>query len=141
MFVDRGEEMASADTLDGSGFEPYACDFRIALVPGQPLIGNSRESRELLHAVFVTPKYPQSPTEIKLGDFRCVGCIVEDGLVKWGPLGCPVHTPKRSWPVRDALTALTRPVTAQSDVIKPETVKVLPTQRTEQHRFSLLELD
>ena len=101
--------MARADTLDGSGFEPHECGFRTELVPGQPPTGSSRESRELLHTVFVTPKYPQPLIEIKLGDFRCVGCIVEDGLVKWGPLGCPVHTPKRSWPIRDALTALTQP--------------------------------
>ena len=55
-----------------------------------------------------TVQGPQPQTELLLGPFHCVGCIVEDGIKKWGPLGCPVHTPSQSHPIRDALETLAR---------------------------------
>ena len=78
--------------LDGSGLEPYRVSFRIEqLEPSRSTF--SLESRQLKHAVYVTPAYPLQPVEFRLGEFRCIGCIVKNGVKEWGPLGCPVHTP------------------------------------------------
>lgn len=96
------------DVLDGSGFEPYKVRFRVKQIDKTPASTFTLESRQLAFAVYVTPVWPQSQTELLLGPFYCVGCIVEDGVKKWGPLGCPVHTPSQSYPIRDALAALAR---------------------------------
>lgn len=94
------------DILDGSGFEPHRVDFRIKQIDITPASTFTLESRQLAFAVYVTPAWPQPQIELLLGPFRCVGCITEDGIKKWGPLGCPVHTPSQSHPIRDALKAL-----------------------------------
>lgn len=91
--------------LDGSGLEPHKCTFRISQV-GDSKPGFSLESRQLPFDVFVTPVWPRKSVEFKLGVFKCLGCIFENGNKAWGPLGCPVHTPSQSWPIFDALQAL-----------------------------------
>lgn len=95
--------MATRDTLDGSGLEPHKVRFRIEQFDKTPRSTFSLESRQLKHAVYVTPAYPLQPVEFCLGEFRCVGCVFENGIKQWGPLGCPVHTPSQSWPINDAL--------------------------------------
>jgi hypothetical protein len=96
------------DILDGSGFEPHKVRFRVKQIDKTPASTFTLESRQLAFAVYVTPVWPQPHTELPLGPFSCIGCIVEDGIKKWGPLGCPVHTPSQSHPIRDALETLAR---------------------------------
>ena len=92
--------------LNNSGLAPHEVDFRIEQIDPAPKSTYSLESRQLLHTVYVTPVYPLARTEFALGQFRCVGCIVKNGIKEWGPLGCPVHTPSQSWPIRDALEVI-----------------------------------
>lgn len=94
------------DILDGSGIEPHKCSFRIEKKPGQAEAGFTLESRQSLYKLYVTPTYPRKPIEFRLGEFRCVGCVFENGIKTWGPLGCPVHTPSQSWPIRNALESV-----------------------------------
>ena len=68
------------DILDGSGFEPHKVRFESSRSIRPRLRRLRGKAGSLFFAVYVTPVWPQPRTELLLGPFHCVGCIVGNGV-------------------------------------------------------------